>query len=237
MFRLTTAALILSAAAVPAFAQTPAAELSVIVTQGEATVKHAPDQAWVSISAEARAPKPADAQKKAADAMTALQAALKTAGIAADAIKTTNYSLQPDMEYANGTSRLKGYYVLNQVEVRVDALAKIGDVLDAAGSSGATSIAGLRFDLKDRGAVEREALTLAVRDAMARAQAMAAGAGRALGPIVRIEEQRTGSISVPRPFMSMARVSGAAADTPIAPGETEIRIQVTLTVAMNSVIR
>ena len=65
MIRTTIAALMLAGAAATAAAQTPSADLSVIVTQGEASVKRAPDQAWVLISAEARAPKSGDAQKKA----------------------------------------------------------------------------------------------------------------------------------------------------------------------------
>ena len=84
---------------------------------------------------------------------------------------------------------MRGYIVRNQIEVRVDDLDKLGAVIDAAGASGATSIAGLRFDLKDRAVVERDALRLAVEDAMARARAIAAGAKATLGPILRIEEQ------------------------------------------------
>jgi uncharacterized protein YggE len=230
MFRFasTFGAVLLSVAS--AAAQAPPPDMPVVVTQGEASVKRAPDVAWVSISAEGRAVKSADAQQRSAAAMTALQSALKGLGLPADAIKTTNFSLQQDMEYVSGSARPKGYVAVNQIEVRVEPLDKISGVLDAATGSGATTISGLRFDVKDRNAVEREALRLAVQDAMQRAQAMAAGASRTLGPIVRIEEQRT-SLPVPRPMMMAARAD-AAAPTPITPGETEIRAQVVLTVAL-----
>src|SRR5262245_5828619 len=232
MSRFASPLVIVALLTVPATAQTPApqTEPPAIVTQGEASVKRAPDQAVVSISAEARAPRSAEAQRKAADAMTALQAALKNLGLPADAIKTTNFSLTPDMEYAGGSARVKGYIVSNQIEVRVDAIDKISDVLDAAGSSGATTISGLRFDIKDRSAVEREALRLAVQDAMQRAQAMATGAGRTLGPILRVEEHRAVT-PVPREMMTMA-ARAPAAQTPVTPGETEIRAQVVMTVAI-----
>lgn len=222
----------LALVASPAMAQTPAAaETPVIVTQGDATVKRAPDQAWVAIASETRAAKPADAQRLGATAMTAVQTALKSQGLPADAIKTTTYSLQPDMEYAGGATRVKGYIARNQIEVRVDVLDKLGEVLDTAGSSGATSIAGLRFEIKGRDVAEREALRLAVKDAMSRAEAMAAGAGRTLGPILRIEEQSGGRV-VPM-YRAMADVRQTAAPpTPIVPGEIEIRAQVTLTVAI-----
>ncbi len=92
-------------------------------------------------------------------------------------------------------------------------------------------MAGLRFDVKDRESVERDALRLAVRDALARARAIASGAGATLGPIVRIDE-----ISEPGPpgiYPIAQRMSASeATQTPISPGELEIRGQVTLTVSI-----
>jgi uncharacterized protein YggE len=163
--------------------------------------------------------------------MTSLMTALKRT-LPADAIRTASFSVQPEMEYTNGASRIKGYAARNQVEVRVDDLEKLAGVLDASVASGATSIAGLRFDVKKRAEAEREALSLAVRDAAERAQAMAAGAGRSVGAILHITEQRasTGPIMYRMaPGMAGAR---ASTDTPIAPGEIEIHAQVTVTMAI-----
>jgi hypothetical protein len=204
----------------------------VIVTRGESVLKRAPDQAWVSIAAESRASTAAQAQQANADAMRAVQAALAKAGLPADAVKTTGYSLQPDMEYTGGRSRVRGYIARNSIEIRVDDLTKISTVIDAAGQSGATNMSGLRFDLKDRANVEREALRLAVQDAMARARAIAAGANAQIGAIVRIDEQ--GGFEPPQPVMYRQGVAGLAEapQTPITPGEVEIRAQVTLTVAV-----
>jgi hypothetical protein len=90
-------------------------------------------------------------------------------------------------------------------------------------------MSGLRFDVKDRSNVEREALRLAVEDAMGRARAIASGAGGTLGAIVRIEEQ--GGVMPPRPQRLMMRAEGAAqVQTPVSPGELEITASVTLTV-------
>ena len=219
--------------AAPAWAQQtapPAQQPPVIVTRGEASLKRAPDQAFVSIAAEARASSPAEAQRNAADSMKAVQAALAKAGIAKYAIRTTGYSLQPDMEYTNGRARVRGYIVRNQLEVRVDDLQHLGGVIDAAGQSGATSMAGLRFDLKDRASVEREALRLAVQDAMARARAIASGANAQLGAIVRIDEQ--GGYEPPQIQAMTAMRMEKAADTPVSPGELEVRAQVQLTVGI-----
>jgi uncharacterized protein YggE len=203
-----------------------------IVTRGEASVKRAPDQAWVSIAAESRASTSAEAQRLAAEAMKSVDSALSRAGLTEAAIKTTGYSLQPDMEYVNGRGRVRGYIARNQVEVRVDDLKKLSAVIDAAGAAGATSMAGLRFDIKDRDNVEREAVRLAVEDAMARAKSIASGAGASLGPILRIEEQRDSPPVQPMYRMATMSVAEVPAQTPISAGELEIRAQVTLTVGI-----
>jgi uncharacterized protein YggE len=217
-------------------AQTSAStEVPAIVTPGEAIVKQAPDQAWVTVVTDARAPKPADARRLGAQAMTDVQAALKATGLAADAIRTRAFSLQPEMQWQNGRSSIIGYIAHNEIEVRVDDLDKLPDVLDAANTPKGVSltIEGPRFDVKAREALERQALTKAVENAMSRAQAMAAGARLTLGSIVRIENQTMSSQPMPMPRAMTAMASAAPEPrTPIVPGEIEIRAQVTLSVSV-----
>ena len=145
MYRIPLLLLLITTIADPAtaLAQTPppqAPSVPVLVTQGSGTLKRAPDQAWVSIAAEARAATPADAQRQAAEAMTAVQTALRNAKLPADAIRTTGYTLQPDFQYEGGRTRIRGYIARNQIDVRVDDLYRLGPAIDAAGASGATSL-------------------------------------------------------------------------------------------------
>ena len=220
------------AVSVPAAAQQPL-PVPVIVTSGEAVVKRAPDRAWVTIGAESRARTAQEAQRLNTDAMTAVIEKIKAAGIAPEAVQTTGYNLQPEFDYRDGKQTLRGYVARNQVQVRVDTLATTGDVIAAAVSTGATNVSGVRFDLKDRDGVERQALRLAVQDARRRADSAASGAGVAIDRIIKIEEQRD-VIDGPRPMpMAMAMRSEAAqAAVPIEAGELEVRARVTLTAAI-----
>src|SRR5262245_28685941 len=107
----------------PVAAQQPGLQPSgppVIVTAGEGVVKHAPDRAWVTISAESRARTPQEAQQANANAMNAVIARIKDKGIPADAIRTSGYSLQPEFDYQGGKQTLRDYLARNQVDVRVD---------------------------------------------------------------------------------------------------------------------
>jgi uncharacterized protein len=225
--------LVLSSATLT-FAQTvtPAAsEPPVVVTSGEGTVKRAPDQAWVTLAVESRAKTSREAQRLNADAMSAVMGKLKSM-LPADAVRTIAYDLQPEYDYANGRQTLRGYAARNALDVRVDDLAKVGEVLDAAVGAGATSASNIRFDLKDRASAERDALQRAVEDAKARATAAAAGAGMKIDRIVRIEEQRPEMIPPPRPVMTMRAEAAPAPPTQVVPGELEIKAMVTLTAAI-----
>jgi uncharacterized protein YggE len=186
------------------------------------------------VATETRDARSTEARRKNADAMTVVQNALRNGGVRSDAIRTTGFSLSPEMDWNDGRGVVRGYVARNQVEVRIDDLDKLSDVLDGinATRNAALSISGPRFELKDERAAQNEALRLAVEAALARAQAIAAGAKRGLGEIVRIEEQGAGPI-VAKPMQTM-RMSTAPADaaTPITPGEIEIRAQVSLTVQL-----
>ncbi len=228
------AAMVISAAVAPGLsAQTPAAPPAdgpVVVTSGEAIVKRVPDRAWVQITAESRARGPREAQKLNADAMASVLQKLKGAGLGADALQTRGYDLQPEYDYANGRQTLRGYLARNTVEVRVDDLPRVGEIVDLAVTAGATSVSGVRFDLKDRASAEREALRLAVEDARRRAEAAANGAGLKVERIVRIEEHRVTVNPPPRPMMMQrAEAAQSSGEPPIEAGELELRAAVTVT--------
>jgi uncharacterized protein YggE len=203
----------------------------VVVTTGEASIKRVPDRAWVSIAVETRARGPQEAQKMNATAMAAVLQKLKGAGLEAEAIRTTAYHLQPEFDYVNGKQVPRGYLARNMVEVRIDDIARVGEILDISVASGATTAGGVRFDLKDRSAVEREALGRAVADARARAEAAAGGAGMRIERVLKIEEQREFGRE-PRPMVMAMRQAAEVSEPPISPGEIEVVARVTLTVAI-----
>jgi uncharacterized protein len=202
-----------------------------IVTRGQAIVTARPDRAFVTIAAESRSRNSAEAQKQNAAAMTAVLQKIEQASVAKDAIRTIGYELQPEFDYVNGRQTFRTYVARNTVEVRLDDIDGVGIVIDAAGSGGATTITGIRFDVRNRAALERDALRQAVADARARADAAAAGAGATIERVVRVEEEP--HYEQPRPMMRMA-AQGAAADmsTPVEPSTIEIRARAVLTVSI-----
>ena len=104
------------------------------------TLREAHDRAWLQITAESRARNPRDAQKTNSDVMSVVLQKLRGAGLAADALQTRGYDLQPEFDYNNGRQTLKGYVARNSLEVRVDELARLGEILDLAVTFGATTV-------------------------------------------------------------------------------------------------
>ena len=219
-------------ASTPAIATAQAPPGAVVVVTGEGLVQAIPDRAWITIAAESRASNPREAQRRNVDAMTPVQEKLRAAGIPGDAIRTTAYDLQQEFDFVDGRRVSRGYLARNAIEVRVDAIDRVGELLEIAVASGAASVGGIRFDLKDRAGLEREALRMAVADARAKADAAAAGVGRSVERVVRIEEHGVQVPPQPMPF-ALAREAVQAADVvPISAGQLDLRAQVTVTVEL-----
>lgn len=205
----------------------------VVVVVGEGQVTAVPDRAWITIGAESRAPSPREAQRRNNELMRPVQEKLRGAGLPADAIRTTGYDVQYEWDFVNNKRVGRGYVARNTIEVRVDSIDRVGDLLEIAAGSGATALGGIRFDIKDQAKLEREALRLAVLDARAKADAAAAGAGRSIDRILRVEEQ---GVDVPPMPVRMMRQSAQAAQAdfapPISAGQMEIRARATVTVVL-----
>lgn len=208
----------------------PTAAPPSIVTSGEAVVRRAPDEAYMTAAVETRGRGPREVQQQNAAAMTAVLERLAALSVPKDAVRTLGYTVQQEVDFVNGRRMPKEFVARNAVEVRVTPVERTGEILDALVQAGATAVDRVRFDVKDCHTLEREALRLAVVDARARADAAAAGAGRTVDRVLRIDDTRQPEYR--GPVMMSARAAVGDAATPIEAGVIEIRATVTLTVAI-----
>jgi hypothetical protein len=204
-----------------------------ITVTGQGMAKGVPDEAVLTAGVQTNARMAADALAANARAMTAVLATLKRAGIAEKDIQTSGFSVEPQYPQAinganNAAPRIIGYQVSNSVTVIVEDLDKTGPTLDALVASGANSIGGVAFTIKDPKPLMNDARTAAVADAIARAQVLAKAAGITLGPITAISENS--GMDSPRPMnLVMGMLDSARARTPIAAGEESLSSSVTIT--------
>ncbi len=87
--------------------------------------------------------------------------------------------------------RIRGYSVRNTVTVSIDDMKKVGDLIDAATTAGANSVEGIQFVVGQDSPAQGEALALASKQAMAKAEAIAAAMN---GRIVRVVQTTEGGI-------------------------------------------
>lgn len=214
------------AATLSAMALTPAlAETATLTVTGTATVEVVPDMATVSLGVTTNGATAGAALSANSDAVAAVIARLKAAGIEPADIQTSNLSVNPNwITNSMGQGEVQGYVAMNMVSVRIRALDQTGAVLDAAVADGANSLNGLYFSLQDSRSAEDEARRKAVADALSRADLLAQAAGTKLGPVLSIVE---GGMASPMPG-PMYRMEAAAAPVPVEAGTVGVTSSVTM---------
>ena len=207
---------------------TPTASRTDIGVSGTGRVFVAPDTAIASLGVDITAPTLAEATKQASDQMTAVVNAIKAQGVDAKDIQTSSYSVYPitSQPKEGETPKITGYHVSNIVTVKVRNIANVGKVLDAAIAAGANSVNNVMFTVDNPAKAQDEARTLAVKDAMAKAQTLATAAGVKVGSIIVITELSGGvqPIYKTADYAAAPATSGGAG--PIETGQNEISVNV-----------
>ena len=209
----------------PAVAQIPPSPASPqIVTSGFGEASAVPDRAAVYVSVQTRATAVATASADNARRARAVMDTLRSMGIAGDEVSTAGYSVSPEMQYPqNQAPRPAGYTVSNSILVKLRRIDDVGRVIDAALAKGANEISSLQFSSSKADSVRSVALSAAVADARAQAEAMARAAGGSLGPLL---ELNTSMPVRPMPLMQPTAMR-AGPQTPITPGEQTVSATVT----------
>jgi uncharacterized protein len=211
--------------------------LTRVTVFGDSEAKVSPDTALVSFSVVTESTQAVTAQKENARKSEAVQRALEAlAGNAKIEVKTSDYSLRPAYSYDRSPPRIRGYSVRNTVAVSIDDLERLGDLIDAATAAGANSVEGIEFVVGTESPAQGEALALAAKQAMAKAEAIAAAMN---GYIVRIVHSTEGGID---PLYTLsayesegryaARLMANTAEhsTPVKSGPLDVRSKVVLVV-------
>lgn len=199
---------------------------------GIALVK--PDVVRLEVGLELRAATVTDAQKQAADKAQQITDALKKAGIKEEDIKTVDYSIRPNYTYRNNEAPvLNGYIVTNRLSVTIRDVKKAGEVIDAAGSAGATLISSIQFTLENNAEALKQARNAAMDDARKKADQLAAAGKVNVGSVVRIVDlsQNVGPMPVNvAPERSIAPPAAAPAlQTTIQNGQFQVIVNVQVT--------
>lgn len=202
-----------------------------VVVVGQAKTEQKSQLANFSAGVSVVKDKKEDAVKEVNDKMNQLIKSVTDFGIKGVDIKTQNlsYFQQTEMYYEDGRqkSRPGQWNVSNSVEIKLRDVDKASKLAEVLANSGANNVYGPNFSFDDTGEVEKSLFGEAMKDAFAKAEAIAKAGGGTLGKIVSVNE----SVNSAYPIYGGATMEGrggGGGEVPVAPGSGTITKSLTV---------
>lgn len=219
-------------------ASAPSGGQATVTVSASGTVTLVPDKATVYFGVTTQEETAEAAQSKNSEAVAKVVSVLTEQGVEEKSIRTTNYSMYPQYDYSEaGEQRIIGYVVYTNMSVEDQNIEDLGKLLSACVAAGINNVDNVSFLCSGYDEAYSQALTQAVEAARAKAEKLAAAAGKKLGDAVTVTEgwQDT-SARYGKTVTAGAVYAEAALDagSPVLqPGESEISASVTVTYGMN----
>lgn len=197
-----------------------------ITVIGTGSAMAAVDRVTVTLAVEIVRPDAGDAFRTAAASVGGVLAVLSDHGVESRSVRTADLSLAP-RHSVHSNEQITGYQAVQRLIVSLDGLSSVDRMLsDLVARAGE----GLRIDQVSLTAgnpreAESDARTAAMIDAREQATALAALAGRPLGPVLRIAEAPDYGY---RPAALMAYGTAKAAPMPLATGDTVVTVSLSV---------
>lgn len=198
---------------------------------GLGKIYYQPDIAKIDIGVKIdKKEKAEDALKELNEKIGKITDAIIMNGIKNENIQTLDYTLAPEYDTEN-KNILSGYSANQRIIVKIEDVAKnkskINDIIKVAGQAGMNQVNGITFEPSNLEELKQEARLLAIADAKQKAKKLAKALGIKLESLVGWWENYN-----PQPIPYYANyvggIGGGGADTSIASGEQEIKIEVNL---------
>jgi len=217
--------------AVPGFAQAQNEERNQIITRGTGRIELPPDQAVFTLGVQVQRNTAAEAGTEAARIADQMLARLLDLGIRRQETRTSGIQISPLFSSPrDGAPQIVGFRASYTLTLTLRDLTLVGPAIDRAIQAGANSISGVRFGLRDDSQARRDALAAAVRDARAKAEAIAQAAGLQIRGIERIVDEGVDTqAQIIEPRAPMPEMPRMAVPTPvIEPTTILVSAQVTM---------
>jgi hypothetical protein len=139
-----------------------------------------------SLGVETESASVAEAFQKNNHKLNAVVVALKSHGVKAAEIQTSNFTITSREE--DGKKR-PGFRVSNVVTITREDPSGVSELLQASVDAGANQAAALRFFVANPKPLQDHGIELAFHDARAKAEKLAALSGRKLGDVICVSDQ------------------------------------------------
>ncbi|GMK39227.1 hypothetical protein PCCS19_22810 [Paenibacillus sp. CCS19] len=197
---------------------------STIEVQGEGKVTAAPDQAVITLGVVTEQTELQKAQAENAAAMTRVIQSIRQLNVPQEQIQTIDYRIETLYDYIDGKQIFRGYQVTHMLQITTSNVAQAGAIVDTAVENGANHIGGIRYTVSQPAYYEKQALSLAVRNAMDKAMTIGHTMGIAIDVVPKRVQELSQSGVAPIPFAAAAMKASDA--TPLQPGQLTITASV-----------
>lgn len=201
-----------------------------VTVTGVGAVAVAADRVRIALGVQVLRPDAGEAFATASRTVADLLAVLADNGVPARSVRTQDLTFGPQTQWEGSREVMLGYQASQRLVVTLDALATVERVLSQVV---ARSGPGIRVDevsliSHDTDAASTAARERAMADARAHAEHWAALSGRSLGRVLRIDETAGALQPSGRAFAKRAAPAAADAGMPVAGGDTELSVTVTV---------
>jgi uncharacterized protein len=172
-------------APLPAGATSPAQFDNTATFVGHGVVKAKPEIAHISLGIEICEGAASQANQEVNSRLITITAELKTAGVPADGIVPTDFSMYSRSN--NMDPQVTDFCAANALVVTTDKLNEVSRLLDVAIEAGATNVYGVSFTVKDTSKARQEAISRALADAQQQAERLSGLLNRSVAHIVKVD--------------------------------------------------
>lgn len=203
-----------------------------ISVNGMSQFKANPDEATILVRVEINGTNAKEAQDKNSEAMSAVQKALKRAGVEENDMETMNYNIYENLvwDYKEQRQLNMGFKASHTLKITTKKLDMVGEYIQIAIDNGATNLDGVSFSLSkdEEKSAKDEALRQAVKDARSKAEALADGLDLSIKKVVTVSINEYNIMPFYRggAEVMMAKADMGAPAPPIAPQEIDISASV-----------
>jgi uncharacterized protein YggE len=201
-----------------------------ITITGEGKVSSKPDLAKIDLGVWSEGATVAAVQRDNTAKTNAIIDALKKLGVAEDDIQTSNYSLQPKIDWTDGKQNVTGYTLSQMISAKIRNLDNVGTAIETSITAGSNQIQGVQFTIDDPSSVQDRARLEAIADARKKAEALSQALGLKVLKVITFSESSGGYVP-PQPMMYKALEAGAVANVApdIQPGALDVTTNVSVT--------
>ncbi|MBO1911180.1 SIMPL domain-containing protein, partial [Microvirga sp. 3-52] len=148
-------------------------EKRVMTVTGIGSFSIAPDIVQIQLEVRTESKQLSQAQQENAELMDLVIDSLLELGIARENIQTVSYNISPQYDYVEGRQVFRGYEVINAIDVKINNIEQAGMIIDTAVRNGVNQVSNIRFSVENEQIPYQEALSLALKNALAKAQTIA----------------------------------------------------------------